>query len=222
MKALRCHAAHDLRLEEVPEPDEPGPAEAIVSVAYCGICGTDLHEYTDGPVMIRPGAHPLTGASPPLTLGHEFSGTVVALNEDVTGVEVGQRVTVDPCWRCDDCYWCARGDYHICKRGGSIGLASDGALAPLVRVQAQGLVPLTDAIDDQTAALIEPLAVGLHAVRRGRVVPGDHVLVVGAGPIGAAVILAARAAGASVYVTEPTAKRRELALELGATEAFDP
>lgn len=222
MKALRWHAARDLRLEDVPEPDELSPGEALVSVSYCGICGTDLHEYTDGPVMIRPNPHPLTGASPPLTLGHEFSGTLVALNRDVTGFEVGQRVTVDPCWRCDDCYWCVRGDYHICKRGGSIGLASDGALAPLVRVPAQGLVKLAEEIDDRTAALIEPLAVGLHAVRRGRVEPGDSVLVIGCGPIGAAVILTARAAGAMVYVTEPTRRRRELALELGATEAFDP
>jgi (R,R)-butanediol dehydrogenase / meso-butanediol dehydrogenase / diacetyl reductase len=222
VRALRWHGARDLRLEDVDEPAAPAAGEAIIEVAYCGICGTDLAEYTDGPVMIRPGPHPLTGASPPLVLGHEFSGRITALGDDVTGFEVGQRVTVDPCWRCDACYWCVRGDYHICKRGGSIGLASDGALAPFVRVPASGLVALPDEVDDRTAALVEPLAVGLHAVRRGAVSPGDRVLVIGCGPIGAAVILSARAAGALVYVSEPTAKRREVAMTLGASEAFDP
>jgi (R,R)-butanediol dehydrogenase / meso-butanediol dehydrogenase / diacetyl reductase len=222
VRALRWHGARDLRLDDVDEPATPTAGEAIIEVAYCGICGTDLAEYTDGPVMIRPGPHPLTGASPPLVLGHEFSGRVTALGDDVAAFEVGQRVTVDPCWRCDVCYWCVRGDYHICKRGGSIGLASDGALAPLVRVPASGLVALPDEVDDRTGALVEPLAVGLHAVRRGAVNPGDRVLVIGCGPIGAAVILCARAAGALVYVSEPTAKRREVALTLGASEAFDP
>jgi (R,R)-butanediol dehydrogenase / meso-butanediol dehydrogenase / diacetyl reductase len=222
VKALRWHGARDLRLEDVDEPAAPAASEAIVEVAYCGICGTDLAEYTSGPVMIRPGVHPLTGASPPLVLGHEFSGRIRALGGDVAEFEVGQRVTVDPCWRCDTCFWCGRGDYQICKRGGSIGLASDGALAPFVRVPAAGLVALPDEIDDRTAALVEPLAVGLHAVRRGAVSPGDRALVIGCGPIGAAVVLSARAAGALAYVSEPNAKRRELAMRLGATEAFDP
>lgn len=223
MRALVWHAARDLRLEEVTEPDEPGPGEAIVSVSYCGICGTDLAEYASGPVMIRTDPHPLTGAQPPMVLGHELSGTVAAVGPDVVDVPVGQRVTVDPCWRCDRCYWCVRGDYHICKRGGSVGLASDGGLAPSVRVPAAGLVPLPDAVTDRTAALVEPLAVGLHAVRRARMEPGDAVLVLGFGPIGAAVTMAARAAGAAaVYVSEPTEQRRRLAMELGATDAFDP
>jgi (R,R)-butanediol dehydrogenase / meso-butanediol dehydrogenase / diacetyl reductase len=222
VRALRWHGARDLRLEDVDAPSSPRRGEAIVEVAYCGICGTDLAEYADGPVMIRPGPHPLTGASPPVTLGHEFSGRISALGEGVDGFAVGQRVTVDPCWRCDDCFWCVRGEYHICKRGGSVGLASDGALATSVRVPSSGLVPLPDEVDDRTAALVEPLAVGLHAVRRGRVEPGDRVLVLGCGPIGAAVILSARAAGALVYVSEPTQKRRELARTLGAIEAFDP
>lgn len=223
MRAIRWHGAGDLRLEDVPEPAAPGPGEALVEVSFCGICGTDLGEYTSGPVMIREGAHPLTGATPPMVLGHEFSGRVVALGPDLQGPAVGQRVTVDPCWRCGQCFWCRRGDYHICRYGGSVGLASDGALARQVLVPAAGLVPLPDAVDDAVAALTEPLAVGLHAVRRGGVQPGDRLLVLGMGPIGAAVLLAARASGATeVYVSEPSAGRRDLALRLGATEAFDP
>lgn len=223
MRALVWHAAKDLRLEEVSEPGDPGPGEAIVRVSYCGICGTDLHEYLEGPMMIRPQPHPLTGEEPPFVLGHEFSGTVAALGSDVDEVEIGDRVTVDPCWRCGRCYWCRRGDYHICRLGGSVGLASDGALAPAVRVPAAGLVPLPDTVDDRIAALTEPLAVGLHAVRRGDVQPGDRITILGFGPVGAAVLLAAIAMGATgVYVSEPRAGRRELAERLGATAAFDP
>ena len=132
-------------------------------------------------------------------------------------------MAVDPCWRCGTCYWCLRGDYHICRIGGSVGLASDGALATLVTVPTAGLVPLPDVVDDLAGALIEPLAVALHAVRRGGVGPGDRVLVLGAGPIGSALILAAIAAGAAeVFVSDPVAGRRAHALGLGAAEAFDP
>jgi (R,R)-butanediol dehydrogenase/meso-butanediol dehydrogenase/diacetyl reductase len=222
MRALVWHAAGDLRLEDVPEPSDPAPGEAIVEVAYCGICGTDLHEYREGPVMIRPGPHPLTGEAPPLALGHEFSGTVVARGSGVD-VPLGTRVTVDPCWRCGRCYWCIRGEYHICRAGGAIGLASGGALASRVRVPAAGLVPLPDTIDDRVAALTEPLAVGVHAVRRGRVDVGDSVLVHGFGPVGAAVFIAARLAGAAaLYVSDPLPERRDWAMRLGATEVFDP
>lgn len=223
MKAIVWHAAGDLRLDDVAEPSAPGPGQALLEVSFCGICGTDLGEYTKGPVMIREQAHPLTGARPPLVLGHEFSGRVLAVGPDVDAGAVGGRVTVDPCWRCGQCFWCRRGDYHVCRYGGSVGLASDGALARRVIVPAAGLVLLPDSVDDRIAALTEPLAVGLHAVRRAGVQPGDRLLVLGAGPIGAAVLLAARASGAAeVYVSEPSAGRRELARQLGATEAFDP
>jgi (R,R)-butanediol dehydrogenase/meso-butanediol dehydrogenase/diacetyl reductase len=223
MRGLVWHGASDLRLEEVPEPPAPRQGEVTVAVAYCGICGTDLQEYAQGPVMIRLEPHPLTGQAPPLILGHEFSGRVSATGPDVDTVRVGDRVTVDPCWRCGRCYWCLRGDYHICRLGGSVGLASDGALAPSVRVQAAGVVPLPDTVDDRAAALTEPLAVGLHAVGRGGVGLGDKILVLGFGPVGAAVLLAAQVAGAGqVFVSEPAEDRRQKSLELGATEAFDP
>ena len=223
MKALRWHAARDLRLEDVPEPPDPAPHEAVVDVAWCGVCGTDLHEFLEGPHMIRSGPHPLTGAQPPLALGHELSGTVVALGAQVPGIEVGDRVTVDPCWRCGVCFWCTRGEYHLCPKGGSIGLASPGAFAELVTVPLAGLTRLPDNVNDELAALAEPLAVGLHAVTRAGVRPGENVFVLGGGPIGVAVVLAARMAGAAgLYVSEPLAGRRELLGGLGVTESFDP
>jgi (R,R)-butanediol dehydrogenase/meso-butanediol dehydrogenase/diacetyl reductase len=223
MRALRWHARGDLRLEEVPEPTAPEPGQAVVEVAYAGICGTDLHEYHHGPNLIRTGPHPLTGQAPPITLGHEFSGRVVELNGSVPGVEVGTRVAVDPCLRCGNCRWCRHGEYHICAKGGSVGLASDGAFAPLVTVPTDGLVPIPDGVSDELAALAEPLAVGLHAVRRAEVRLGDHVLLLGAGPIGIAILMALKLAGAAgIYVSEPAPDRANRAAGLGATEVFDP
>jgi (R,R)-butanediol dehydrogenase/meso-butanediol dehydrogenase/diacetyl reductase len=223
MNALVWRPGPSLAHETVPEPPPPTPGQAIVEVAFCGICGTDISEYTHGPVMIRPGPHPLTGARPPMILGHEFSGRVAALGPGADGFQVGQRVVVDPCWRCGECFWCQRGDYQICKVGGSVGLASDGALARYVTVPAEGLVALPDSVDDQVAALTEPLAVALHAAHRGEVQAGSRVLIQGYGPIGAAVLLASRACGAKeVFVSEPSAARRELAGKMGASAAFDP
>ncbi|MEW1722526.1 alcohol dehydrogenase catalytic domain-containing protein [Streptomyces sp. NPDC093109] len=223
MKALRWHGARDLRLDEVPDPPEPKPHEAVVEVSWCGVCGTDLHEFLEGPHMIRTGPHPLTGAAPPLALGHEFSGSVLALGSAVPGIAVGDRVAVDPVWRCGVCYWCARGEYHICPMSGSVGLASPGAFAERVTVPLAGLTRLPGNVSDEMGALAEPLAVGLHAVTRAGVAPGDNVLVVGGGPIGVAVVLAARVAGAAgLYVSEPLAGRRELLEGLGVTETFDP
>jgi (R,R)-butanediol dehydrogenase/meso-butanediol dehydrogenase/diacetyl reductase len=222
MKALQWHGAGDVRLTEV---DRPGllPGTAIVKVAFCGVCGTDLHEYAHGPVMIRPGAHPLSGAAPPITLGHEFSGRVVEMNGEATGITVGTRVVADPCLRCGICRWCQRGDYHLCALGGSIGLAADGGLAPYVRVPLIELHPIPDGVSDEHAALAEPLAVGLHAATRAEVCPGDNVLVLGAGPIGLAALIGARASGAAaVFVSEPNADRAKVALAIGATDVFDP
>lgn len=223
MKALRWHGRGDLRYEEVADEGPPGPGRAVVEVAACGICGTDLHEYLAGPHLIRPDLHPLTDCKPPLALGHEMTGKVVALGSPHEGVRVGDRVAVDPCWSCGACRWCAMGEYHRCPRGGSVGLSSPGAFAERVTVPAGGLVRLPDEVTDEMAALAEPLAVGLHAVRRAGVAPGDNVLVYGAGPIGMAVLLAAGLAGAAgLYLSEPLGHRRAMARRLGVTEAFDP
>lgn len=223
MQALRWHGKGDLRLEDVPDPPDPDPGFAVVEVAYCGVCGTDLHEYLHGPNMIRSGPHPLTGFAPPMTLGHELSGTVRALGGEVPGVQVGSRVAVDPCLRCNQCRWCARGDYHICAKGGSVGLASPGGFANLVTVPAAGLAPIPDGVSDQYAALAEPLAVSLHAVRRSEISPGDSVLILGAGPIGIGLLMFAKLAGASaIYVSEPLDSRAEQARDLGATEVYSP
>lgn len=222
MKALRWHAARDLRLSEVDVPSLL-PGTAIVEVAFCGLCGTDVHEYIHGPVMIRATSHPLSGQAPPVTLGHEFSGRVVEIDGQMPGITVGTRVVADPCLRCGTCRWCQRGEYHICALGGSLGLAADGGLARFVRVPLAQLHRIPDSVSDEHAALAEPLAVGLHAATRAGIGPGDSVLVLGAGPIGLAALIGARVAGAAaVFVSEPNAGRAKIAHSIGATEVFDP
>jgi (R,R)-butanediol dehydrogenase/meso-butanediol dehydrogenase/diacetyl reductase len=213
MLALRWHAAGDLRVEDVPEP-EGGPGMAVVEVAACGICGSDLAEFKAGPKMIRTSPHPLTGRMPPLTLGHEFAGRVVSASDDETWPE-GTRVTADACWRCGRCEACVAGDYHMCRYGGSIGLHSDGAFARFVAVPEYTLVRVPDGVSDRAAAMTEPLAVGLHALDRGGTRAGDAVLVLGFGPIGAAAAVLARALGATPVVVEIDSARAECARALG-------
>lgn len=223
MQALRWHANSDLRLDEVPTPAPAAPHDVLIEVAACGICGTDLHEFRHGPNMIRPTPHPLSGAAPPLTLGHEFSGHVVGVGDAVTDLQVGQLVTVDPCLRCASCPSCLRGDYHLCTKGGSVGLASDGAFASHVLVPRANVLPVPEGVPAEWAAVAEPLAVGLHAATRAGIGPGDVVLITGGGPIGIASLLGALSRGAAaVYVSEPVSERAQSAVRFGATEAFDP
>ncbi len=224
MKAARWHGRRDIRVEDVEPPVEPAPGNAIVRVRMASICASDLSEYRSGPHAIpleRP--HPLTGRKAPLTLGHEYVGDVVAVAPDVAEVAAGQRVCGDACIRCGRCYWCLRGQYNICRTGASIGLHTDGAFAELVEVPAYSLVRVPDEVADWQAALTEPLAVGLHAVRRGGVAPGDSVVIAGMGMIGLASLLMARRSGAArVIVVEPNAHRRDLAMRLGSASAIDP
>jgi (R,R)-butanediol dehydrogenase/meso-butanediol dehydrogenase/diacetyl reductase len=212
--ALRWHAAGDVRLDEVEEPGAPPAGFAVVEVAFCGICGSDVAEYRSGPKLISPKPHPLTGQAPPVTLGHELSGRVAAVGPGSRLAE-GTRVTADACWRCGRCDACVRGDYHLCRYGGSIGLHSDGGFAPLVRVPEYTLVELTDGVSDEAAALTEPFAVALHGLERAQTGAGDDVLVLGFGPIGAAAAHCARALGGRATVVEPHPGRRAGAEAMG-------
>jgi (R,R)-butanediol dehydrogenase / meso-butanediol dehydrogenase / diacetyl reductase len=202
VEAVRWHAAGDLRFEDVELVLPLGPEMIEVEVAFCGICGSDLAEFRH-PFAIRPEkVHPLTGQKPPVTLGHEFSGTVVAVGEDVKAVKVGDRVSADACWRCGECKGCVEGRYNQCLYSGSIGLSSDGAFAPLVRFPAYAAVKLPDNVSLDVAAMLEPLAVGLHALDRGEANAGERVVVIGYGPVGAATALLARSLGLEPLVCE--------------------
>ncbi|HEY1854841.1 MAG TPA: alcohol dehydrogenase catalytic domain-containing protein [Solirubrobacterales bacterium] len=215
MEAVRWHAAGDVRLEEVELELPLGPGMVEAEVRFCGICGSDLAEFRH-PFAIRPEkVHPLSGQQPPLTLGHEFSAIVTAVGEGVDEVVPGDRVSADACWRCNECEACVSGRYNQCLYSGSIGLSSDGAFAPLVRFPAYCAVPLPAAVGDEVGALLEPLAVGLHALDRAGARAGERVVVLGYGPVGAATALIARSLGLEPIVYELAQGRRARATAHG-------
>ena len=224
MLAVRWHARGDVRVEEVPAPLPPGPGEVQLQVRWCGICGTDLEEWLSGPVFIPAAVpHPVTGARAPLVLGHEFAGVVAAAGDGVTGLLPGQRVAVDTIVSCGSCHWCRRGEVTRCPALGALGLHADGGLAELCNAPARMCLPVPDTVADDEAALAEPLAVAVRALRRGGLRPGERVAVVGAGAVGLLVVQAAAAFGAdSVTVAEPLPERRALAMRLGADRAVPP
>lgn len=224
MLAARLHGQKDIRLEEVAEPDRVGPNEVRVDPHWTGICGTDLHEYLDGPMIAGTEPHPLTGAKMPQILGHEFSAVVAEIGADVDTVAVGDRVSIMPLVYCEECYFCRRGMNQMCPNMACVGLSTLwGGFASSAVVQQHQVSRIPDSLSFEQGALIEPAAAAVTTVQRGNVQPGDSVLVAGAGPIGALSVLAARAAGAGkVYVAEPNAGRGELMGELGADAVFDP
>src|SRR5215831_9650266 len=224
MRAVRWHARGDVRVEEVPPPPPPGPGEVQLQVRWCGICGTDLEEWLDGPLFIPAAApHPVTGTAAPLILGHEFAGVVVAAGEGVTEPSPGQRVAVDTIVYCGTCHWCRRGEVIRCPMLGALGLHGDGGLAALCNAPARMCLPVPDSVADDEAALAEPLAVAVRALRRGGLRPGERATVVGLGAVGLMAVQAAAAFGAeSVAVIEPLAERRALALRLGADRQVSP
>jgi (R,R)-butanediol dehydrogenase/meso-butanediol dehydrogenase/diacetyl reductase len=223
MKAAVYHGPEDVRIEDVPE-DEVGPTDVRVDVAWCGICGTDLHEYLAGPIFVPAEPHPRTGEAMPLTLGHEFSGVVSEVGDAVDRLSIGDRVVVEPNIPCHDCLYCEEGSYNLCENASAIGLQTDtGGFAENAVVPAQQVHVLPDAVGLDDGALVEPLAVGLHAVRRSGLSAGDSVAVFGAGPIGLTVVHTALRAGAKrVFVSEPRPARRERAADLGADVTIDP
>jgi len=223
MKALRFYGGKDIRLEDIPEP-QPGPEEVKIKVKWCGVCGSDVHEYLAGPILVpvkRP--HPLTGRQAPITGGHEFSGEVVAVGDKVTQFQAGDRVTVRPTMPCYQCYYCKKGQHIQCVKLGSIGGAADGAFADYIVVPADNVYKLPDSISYEAGSFVEPLACCVHAVKRGRMEPGTTVAVIGAGPIGLLTMQSAIACGAGdVFVFEFLPERMRLAKELGATEVINP
>ena len=200
-----------ISVETVPEVP-PGPDDVQIEVSHCGICGTDLHAYL-GHMDQRLGDRRI--------IGHEMSGRVIAMGENVSSVAEGDRVVVRPLVHCGDCPACASGLEHICHNLKFLGLDSDGAFQHRWSVPEQTVHRLPEGLPLDHAALVEPLAVAAHDVARADVGPGDDVLVIGGGPIGMLVALAARRQGAEVMITEINARRLELAREMGF-DVIDP
>lgn len=194
------------------EPRDPGPGELQIAVAYCGLCGTDLH-IVHGDMDAR--------VSTPLTFGHEMSGTVAAVGAGVEGWDVGDPLTVMPLIWDGTCAACLDGHQHICQNLEFVGIDSPGALQQLWTVPASIAVPLPAGLDLRTAALVEPVAVAVHDVRRSELQTGDRAVVLGGGPIGVLIGTVARHAGARVLIAEVDSSRRERIAALGF-EVVDP
>jgi (R,R)-butanediol dehydrogenase/meso-butanediol dehydrogenase/diacetyl reductase len=209
--AVLTQIGNPLEIQTVPDP-EPGPGELLVRVRGSGVCGSDLHWAQLG-----------MGIQPGQVLGHEFAGEVIEVGREVRDFRIGDRVCSPPFIGCGRCAACLAGDFTFCDGGVATGLAVPGAYAELVKVGAREALALPEAVSFHQGALVEPLAVGLHAVRQAAPPPGARVLVIGAGPIGLTVALWSRFFGAgAVVVSEPTAARRDLADRFGATDVIDP
>jgi L-iditol 2-dehydrogenase len=215
MKALLLSKYNHLEITDLAVPI-PGPGEILVNVAACGICGSDVHGY-DGSSGRR---------IPPIVMGHEAAGRVARVGPQVTKWAEGDRVTFDSTIFCGSCPYCARGEVNLCDRRQVLGVScSDyrcaGAFAEYVIVPERIVYRLPDALSFAEAAMLEAVAVAVHAVSLSRVSRGDQALVLGAGMIGLLSLQALRAAGcSSVYVADVDASRLKLAKEVGATATF--
>lgn len=224
MRAARYYGKGDIRVEDIPEPQLREPDDVLVAPSYCGICGTDLHEYAVGPIVTPTSPHPLTGVTLPQTLGHEFSARVVEVGSDVREVRPGDRVAIMPAIVCGRCRYCRRGQGHLCTQFACTGLSAEtGGMAELAVVKEYQVARLPDDVSDLEGAVVEPAAVAAYGVERAGVVGGDVVLVTGAGPIGILTAMYAGAAGASsVIISEPNQNRAALAERLDIGHVVDP
>ena len=217
MKAVRFHAARDIRVEDVAAPSKRlGANDVLVKPLVTGICGTDLHEYIAGPIVTPQTPHIYTGATNPQILGHEFSAVVADIGSAVANVKVGDRVSIQPLISPRDDYYGRRGLYHLSEQMACVGLSwAWGGMSEYAVVNDYNVAGVPDGVSDVQAAMIEPAAVAIYAADRGGVTSGSTVLISGIGPIGALTLLAVRAAGAAViFVSEPNAYRRNLAKQL--------
>lgn len=225
MKAVMYYGKEGLRIEEIDEP-QVRPGTVKIAPAFNGICGSDLHLYHDGPLDPAPSAtdpHPISGETLPVVLGHEFSGVVEEVGEGVEGVNIGDHVVVEPLMVDGTCPACLKGAYNLCEKMGFIGISGrGGGLSEHIVVEERWVHKIGDIPLDQ-AALIEPLAVAVHAVKHSRAEAGQTAVVGGAGPIGLLVSSVLKAYGLKTIVSEMSQTRREKALSAGVADVVvDP
>lgn len=198
-------APYKIEFREVPIP-RAAPGQAVLRIRRIGVCGSDIHVYH--------GKHPFT--SYPVTQGHEVSGEIVELGEGVSGLQLGQRVTVEPQVVCGQCYPCRHGKYNLCENLKVMGFQTTGMASEYFAVDASKITPLPEDMDFDLGAMLEPLAVAVHAVGRIGSVKGLKVAVLGAGPIGNLVAQTAKGQGAqSVLITDVSDVRLEKAKQCG-------
>jgi 2-desacetyl-2-hydroxyethyl bacteriochlorophyllide A dehydrogenase len=212
MTRAAFYKGHQSFAIEAIQPPPPAAGEVAIDVAYCGICGTDLHVF-HGNMDARVGDHRI--------IGHEMSGRIAAVGSGVEGLKAGDPVVVRPLVPCGECPACKAGFSHICHRLKFLGLDRDGAMQGRWNVPSYTVHKLPAGMSLKHAALIEPLAVACHDVRRANLKPGEKVLVIGGGPIGALIGILAKRAGTEVSVAEINPSRRAKLTQMGLN-VLDP
>ena len=215
MRAVVLHAAHDLRVEDVPVPPV-GPEDVLVRIRACGICASDVHYYEAGAI----GRYVV---DEPMIVGHEVAGEIVAVGGSVSASRIGERVAIEPGVTCGRCQYCKSGRYNLCPDVRFYATPPiDGAMSEYAVIRADFAHRLPNGMTYEQAALVEPLSVGIHAARLTAIQPGTTALVLGAGPIGLLAVAAARHAGAEqVIVSDIYPKRLETAVAVGASAAVN-
>ncbi len=223
MRAAVYYGREDIRLEDVPEPS-PKAGEVKLRVLYNGICGSDLHEYYDGPITTRPvDPHPLTGIKNPVILGHELCGEVVALGNGVEDLEMGDLVAVEPVETCGHCLFCTSGQYNHCGLLAFHGYnRSGGGLSQYTVVKRPMAHRLPKGMSGMQGALVEPMAIAWRTAERCQVSAGQTVVIHGAGPIGIGVYFTLRRRGVEVIMVDPSPARRTVLKALGVRTVLDP
>ncbi|MFJ8265423.1 zinc-binding alcohol dehydrogenase family protein [Peribacillus asahii] len=206
MKAVQVRKAHELVIQEVEQPKISNPTDVLVKVKRVGICGSDMHIYH--------GTNPL--ATLPRVVGHEVAGEVVEIGQDVTGVQVGDHVVVEPISYCGKCYACRKGRQNVCEKLSVFGVHEDGGMREWFVLPEKQLHVVDSTLAWEEIVLAEPYTIGAQAIWRGEVEQGDTVLIQGAGPIGICILKMAKLQGASVMITDLSEERLAFAKENGA------
>lgn len=219
MRAGVLYQPHDLRIEERPDPT-CGDDDVIIEVTLNGLCGTDATEFAKGPMMVPLAArHPASGHTGPTILGHEFIGVVVEAGKNARSL-LDKRVASGAGVSCGSCRWCRAGRTNLCAEYYTLGLSTHGGLAEFARAPARTCLEIPDGCPDPDAALAQPLAVGMHSVRRSGIRPGDTVALLGAGAIGSFILSALDGHDGPVIAIDIEDSRLDLAAELGASQVY--
>lgn len=205
MKTVFIQQANQIAIKETEKPIVK-ENEALLKIKYCGICGADVASYT--------GNQPFT--TYPRIPGHEFSAEIVTISDNDKGLKPGDIVTANPYFNCGHCYSCQRGLVNACTDNQTMGVQRDGSFCEYVAMPVERIIP-GKGLDAKQLALIEPFAIGFHAISRAEIKTGDKVLIVGAGPIGLFALISAKLKGAECYVADVLDNRLELAKEYGAS-----
>lgn len=210
MRVAKLVGSDKIIIEDV-EKLRPGLSEVLINVKFCGICGSDIYAYL--------GKHPFI--HPPIVLGHEFSGIISEVGEGVKDLVTGRKVVVEPLVTCGKCYSCRAGQYNRCSNIKVVGCQVDGAFSEYFVAPSHRVFTLPDDVSLEIGALIEPLAVSVHAVKRGKVERGHHVVVLGDGPVGILTALAAKKVAADVTIIGISDYKLDKALNCGVDYAVN-